>query len=205
MEIFVALVTISVVALLLAWWPTVRTVAAYRKPAGGILRDSGLGYAQVALLPGWRPAQILNDEAGLQAVDPLRRRYLIVISESREDFKANLTIEDHAALTLQHLAKSVRMVGLSDPAYGKVGDFTMLQYEVEAFSDDTWLKYLHTTIRGRRAFHQVLAWATHSMYDRGTFDALVRGFSELPGPDPVVRSAPPVIPHIVSRSRYDVQ
>jgi hypothetical protein len=149
-----------------------------------------LGYAEVALPPRWRPARFLNDAASLQAVDPVRSRYLIVISESREDFKADLTIDEHAAQTLQSLAGSVRVVGLTGPHRGKLGEFDTLQYEIDAFHQGTWVKYLHTTIAGHRAFHQVLGWATRSMYDRATFELVLRGFSELPGPDPVLLPEP---------------
>jgi hypothetical protein len=66
------------------------------------------------------------------------------------------------------------------------------------------LTYLHTTVAGRRAFHQVLAWATRSWFDRPTFERLLDGFAEQAGPDPrpqPVQSTPIEVP--VS-SRYDV-
>ena len=48
-----------------------------------------------------------------------------------------------------------------------IGGYDALQYQIEGFYQQTRIKYLHTTIAGRRAFHQVLAWATYSRYDRG--------------------------------------
>lgn len=192
MDILVFAITLFVLASLVAWWPAVRAVAAWRRPAAGVLRDADLGYAEVALPPRWRPARFLNDAASLQAIDPARRRYLVVISESREDFKADLTLDEHAARTLQGVVGSLRVVGLTGPHHGKLGDFDMLQYEIDAFHQGTWLKCLHATIGGHRAFHQVLGWATRSTYDRATFESVLRGFSELPGPEPVVLPAPTI-------------
>ena len=204
MDILVFAITLFVLASLVAWWPAVRAVVAWRRPAAGILRDADLGYAEVALPPRWRPARFLNDAASLQALDPVRRRYLIVISESREDFKGDLTLDEHAAQTLKALADSVRVVSLTGPRQGKLGGFDMLQYEIEAFHRGTWVKYLHTTIAGRRAFHQVLGWATRSTYDRATFESLLRGFSELPGPDPVRLPEPAVTMDSGGTGRYSV-
>lgn len=204
MEVLVALIALFGVASVIAWWPTVRAVATCRKPPAGILRDVELGFAEVALLPRWRPARFLNDGATLQAVDPVRRRYLLVISESREDFPADLTLDQHAARTLKKLADSIQIVGLVGPHHGNLGEFSTLQYEIEAFCEGTWLKYLHTTIAGRRAFHQVLGWATRSMYDRATFEALLQGFTEVPGPQPVLQPHPSGTRRRANESRYDI-
>ena len=65
-----------------------------------------------------------------------------------------------------------------------------MQFEIEGFHDNTWLKYLHTTVEGKRAFHQVIGWATQSRYSREVFEALLDGFAELPGPDPFRRPPP---------------
>ncbi len=204
MDIVVFAITLFVLASLVAWWPAVRAVAAWRRPSASVLRDADLGYAEVALPPRWRPARFLNDAASLQAIDPARGRYLVVISESREDFKADLTLDEYAAQTLQSVVGSVRVVGLIGPHRGTLGDFDTMQYEIDAFHRGMWLKYLHTTIAGRRAFHQVLGWATRSTYDRATFESVLRGFTELPGPDPVLLPEPPVPMDLGDEGRYRI-
>ena len=80
-------------------------------------------------------------------------------------------------------------------------------YEIEGFFQQTRIKYLHTTIAGRRAFHQVLAWATHSRYDRESFERVLNGFSELPDLLTAAKAAPtvPAEPlHVTPASRYEV-
>jgi hypothetical protein len=169
-----------------------------------VLGDSEVGLAQVTLPTGWIPASDLNDGSWLQALDPLRNRYLIVISESREDFDPAMDVQEHSSRTRAALAGSVRVLAVRGPQERQVGEFKAVQYELDALSDRTMLTYLHTTVEGRRAFHQVLAWATRSWFDRPTFERLLDGFAEQAGPDPrpqPLQSAPVEVP--VS-SRYDV-
>jgi hypothetical protein len=198
------LVTIFVTAWLTATWPEIWRTPRLLRRRGALLGDSEVGLAQITLPTGWIPASDLNDGSWLQALDPLRNRYLIVISESREDFDPGMDLQEHSSRTRAALAGSVRVLAVRGPQERQVGEFKAVQYELDALSDRTMLTYLHTTVEGRRAFHQVLAWATRSWFDRPTFERLLDGFAEQAGPDPrpqPVQSAPVEVP--VS-SRYDV-
>ena len=137
---------------------------------GAVLSDSEVGLAQLTLPPGWLPATDLNDGSWLQALDPMRNRYLMVISESREDFDAEMDVQEHSSRTRAALAASVRLLAVRGPQERQVAGFRAVQYELDALSDRTLITYLHTTVEGHRAFHQVLAWATRSWFDRPTFE-----------------------------------
>ena len=204
MNIFFPLITIFVVGCLIAMWPRVRRSTGFARPAGGVLRDVDLGYAELTLPRGWRQATGLNDASPLQAVDPIQGRYVLVLSESRADFEGSVDVHEHSVRTRDILGQSVRLLAVRGPQEREVGGFKAVQYELDAAYDSTFLTYLHTTIEGRRAFHQVLAWSTYSRYDRGTFERLLDDFAELPGPDlprPTFSSTPlPVKPS----SRYEI-
>ena len=206
------LITVLTLTLLLAWrtgWlrlsnqPLTASVQTQGNRHACVLADAGLGLAQIALPLGWRAASGLNDQAGIQAVAPLRRRYFIVISDPRADFKPGFTIDQHAERTLATLGESVSIVWTNGPQRGQVGTYETLQFEIEGYSDNTAVTYLHTTIAGPRAFHQVVGWATRSAYDRRALEAVLNGFTELPsdhsepGPLPVSTFRP-------SSSRYNV-
>ena len=207
MAFIVWLITVSALTLLLAW--RMGRLRSSRLPAwtrsgslAPVLRDGDLGLAQVALPSGWRAASGLHDTAGIQAIAPLRRRYVIVISEHRADFEPGFTLEQHAEMTLAALGESVRMVWRNGPHRRTVGPYESLQFEIEGYCEQTALTYLHTTVAGHRAFHQVLAWSTRSSYDRRAFDALLDGFSELPSDGSDLTQLPLII-HSPS-SRYSV-
>jgi hypothetical protein len=206
MDLVLLLITLIAGTLLIRWWPALRFVASFKAPLGGVLKDTEFNYAQVRLLPRWKPATLLNEGAALQATDPLGHRYLVVISESREDFDEFLDVGEHARLTLDRLIGSLQVLRFEGPQSTRVGGFPAVQYEIEGYHERTCVTYLHTTVAGDRAFHQVIAWATRSKYDRKVFEDLLDGFSEVPGPParPRPRRHGPTPPETPSRSRYDV-
>jgi hypothetical protein len=188
-----AVSVVAVIGFIVGWvlvsgWRTRRT-GALRRPRGGVLEDRVRGLSRIALPADWRPAAGLNEHTEMQALDPLRSRYLLVFSESREDFEPGATLEDVANWMRNDLAASKRMLALRGPEERQVGGFRAIQYEFDAAHDVMMLTFLQTVVEGRRGFHQVVGWAPRSMFDRQIFEALLETFSELPGPDP----RPPVI------------
>jgi hypothetical protein len=180
MRSLIPAITILALTLLFRYWPAIRDLARFKGRAA-MLRDNGFGYAQVSLPPRWRPTARLNDQAMLQATDPILSRHVIVLSEPRDDFEPSLKLEEHAAMTLETLAASVQVIQVRGPDRRDVDGVPAIQYELEAYHDRARLKYLHTTIAGNRAFHQVLGWAPRSKYNRAAFEQLLDGFEELPG------------------------
>jgi hypothetical protein len=169
-----------------------------QRPAGGVLVDQELGLARLQLPAGWRPAHDLNEGACIQAMHPLHGRHVIVISESLEDYALGVTLQEHAEVTRNLLTRGIRVVNVTGPELRTVAGCQAIQFEIEGFHDNTWLKYLHTTVAGTRAFHQVIAWATQSRYQRAAFDAMLDGFAEVPGPDPIRRPPPGIQPKQLS-------
>jgi hypothetical protein len=197
-------VTIFVIAWLTASWPEFWRVPKMMRRRGAVLGDSELGLAQVRLPDGWIPATDLNEGSWLQALDPLRNRYLIVISESRDDFDPQMDAQEHSSRTRAALAASVRLLAVRGPSERQVGGFRAIQYELDALTDRTMLTYLHTTVEGHRAFHQVLTWATRSWFDRSVFERVLDGFVEQPGPEPRTQPIQAAPVEVRVTSRYDV-
>jgi hypothetical protein len=187
MHIIVALITVSFAVL---YRQRLRYIARWRRPAGQTLVDHELRLARLQLPAGWRAARDLNEGASLQAIDPLHGRHLIVISEALEDYALEVTVHEHARITLDLLTRGIKVKNVSGPQHRAIGGRDTVQYEIEGFHDNTWVKYLHTTIAGRRAFHQIIGWATQSRYNRDVFETVLEGFGELPGPDPIRWPAP---------------
>jgi hypothetical protein len=201
---FVGLLTIYVIGwLIVYWWPQLRSVARARPRRTRLVVDGELGLAQVRLPHCWRQTTELADGSWLQASDPLRSRYFVVISESREDFDASVDLFQHSSLTRDLLGTTVRILAVRGPEERRVGGFRAVQYELDAAYDLSILTYLHTTVEGRRAFHQVLGWSTRSKFDRPTFERLLDTFAERPGPDPrPLDTGRPVTPAVTSQ--YEV-
>ena len=209
MELLIPLITLYVGLLLIRPLRSgARTAAAAetpqvrQQPTGRTLNDGELGLAMIKLPVRWRTASALNEQAAMQAIDPFRQRFAVVISEPRDDFDVTIDLSDHAGRTLSQLAESLRLVAINGPTERTVNGCRALQFEVEGYHQGVRLMYLHTTIEGRRAYHQVLTWSTRSAYDRAVFDELVDGFKELSGDDPGFRRAAPPVIEAQPQSRF---
>lgn len=205
MDTIVFLITISAGVLAFRYKERLQHFVPSRQSGAKVLVDRALGLARLELPEGWRPARDLNETATIEAMNAVHGRHVIVISDAVEDFVPEMTVLEHSESTRSELATSIRLIACSGPQRRIVGGFESVQYEIEGFFQQTRVKYLHTTVAGRRAFHQVLAWATYSRYDRAAFEHLLNGFTELPGAEAVSAAVGPaeclqVVPH----SNYDV-
>jgi hypothetical protein len=186
--------------LLAVYWHRLPSPATFMRKSGGLLRGTDLGLAQVELLPGWRPGGKIHAPASLQATDPLRRRYLLVLSESRSDFTDEMNLREYSRRTFAQLTASVRILEIRGPEERQVSGLQALQTEAVVAENLIVVTYLHTAIEGERGFHQVITWATPSHYDRAVFERLLDNFAEIPGPKAAPRNSRSVEP----ASRYDV-
>ena len=203
MELLIPLITVYVGLLLIRPSRTQpRAATPKQQPTARTLTDGELGLASITLPPRWRAATSLNEQAAIQASDPFRQRFAVIISEPREDFDMTVDLSDHAGRTLTQLSDSLRLVAINGPAERTVNGCRALQFEIEGYHQGVRLVYLHTTIEGRRAYHQVLAWSTRSAYDRQVFDEVVGGFEERSGPEPSLAPPPPLVLEAHVQSKY---
>lgn len=183
------------------YWNYLLALATIMRRTGGTLTDGELGFAEIHLLPGWKGTSLPVSPAAIQVTDRLQRRFMIVVSQSRDDFTADMDLALFRQLTFDGLVASKHVLEIDGPTPRTVAGFTALQAEALAVVGDRVLvKYIHTAIAGERAFHQVIAWASPSAYDRDLFERLLAGFRERPGPKAIVRNE--AVPN--NASRYDV-
>jgi hypothetical protein len=204
MDTIVFLITISAGVLAFRYKERLQDLVPARQGGQKVLVDRTLGLARLELPAGWRPARDLNETASIEAMNASHGRHVIVISDSVDDFVPEMTVLEHSANTRTELASSIKLIACSGPERRTVGGFESVQYEIEGFFQQTRVKYLHTTVAGRRAFHQVLAWATYSRYDRAAFECLLNGFTELPDSNAASAAMAATEPlQVVPPSQYD--
>lgn len=192
-QVLLALAMLCLMGLLF-YWGYVGKLAKdrWRSMAGGTLNDGELGLAEIRLPSGWRGTTVTGSEAPIQVTDRLRRRFLVINSESRDDFVGDMDLEEFHRLFVAQLSASARILEFQEPQKCHVGGFEALQSEIVIIEGDRWItKYLITAVAGARGFHKVLAWSAPSTYDRALFGQLLDNFRERPGPPPSTRYLPP--------------
>jgi hypothetical protein len=128
---------------------------------------SANGLCQLEIPKGWSERSDLNDEADIQVANTKEEMYVIVLSEYKEDFADDFTINDHSDLTLEYFLESIEDVEVqSGPVVTQVNGRPALQYKIRGVVDGIKAAYLHITVDGEIAFHQVVAWTLSSRYDK---------------------------------------
>jgi hypothetical protein len=181
MEIVILIITVLDVAVPFLYVERIRHFASFFSRAP-VVRDAAYGLAELHLHDSWRAAKDLNDGAGIEVIDALRRRYALVFSESRENYDAAMDLDQYSQTTRETLLRSVLVLSTTAPERRRISGFDAVQYEIDAVHRMTEIKYLHTAIRGDRAFHQIVAWAPRTCYSRSAFEKLIAGFREREGP-----------------------
>jgi dihydrofolate reductase len=205
MDTIVLLITFSAGMLAVRYKEHLRLFAPAPASGSRVLVDQVLGLSRLELPRGWRQARDLNETASIEAINALHGRHVIVISDAIEDFVPEMTVFEHSLNTRAELTNNIRLISCSGPDRRIVGGYESVQYEIEGFFQQTRIKYLHTTVAGRRAFHQVLAWSTCSRYDRAAFEDLLNGFAELtPGREAEELPTPTEPLQVIPHSQYDV-
>ena len=120
---------------------------------------------QVSIPSGWKEDRDLHDSAELQASNRRKEQYIIVLSESKEDFQ-DMTLEKHSEITRATLVKSLTEAQTSAPTTLTIGGNSALQYEIRGFINNLSVIYLHTTVETDKHIHQILTWTLKSMYDK---------------------------------------
>lgn len=188
--------------LILYLYPRLRALALGRGRSS-VMTDGDANLACLRVPRGWRHAGGVTDGPAIQIMDVFQNSYLTIRSYSKEDLDPDLDLAGFARPMHDCLPEG-RIVGFRGPEPSRVGDHAAVIYEIDLLSEHFVIRYLHIAIDGRRARHHVLAWTTPSRYNRQFFEEMLAGFSEMPGPDPVLPTLP-VVPIVEpSASRYEV-
>ncbi len=138
------------------------------------------GQSQIVLPSGWKEYRKLNDAAELQAANLGKNLYILVLTESKDDFD-QITLKQHSALTRNSLLKSLTAPEVTGPKKLTVSGYAAIQFEIRGQLDSTKICYLHTTVETAQNFHQILAWTSKSGFEKNKeeLQQVVNSFREI--------------------------
>ena len=147
------------------------------------------GTFALTLPKGWQRDQNLHDHAELQISYEAEQLYIIVLRDLKASGsdRSELSIDDHAILTLNALSSRLAEPSISPPtAVRRIGSYQARQVEVQGYLDSVAVTYLHTTIETRHAFYQILAWTDPAQFDshREQLQQVINSFQERSQPLP---------------------
>jgi hypothetical protein len=137
-----------------------------QNPTGGLRTvTSRDGALQFRVPSTWTADKGLNDVAALQAGDPKREAYGVVIEDSRRLFAA-MDLAEFADQQMQELTKRVGLANVSGPERLSVDGKQALRYRVKGFANAVEVVYLYTFVETPDRFLKVLTWSLASNFEQ---------------------------------------
>ncbi|MEM7565144.1 MAG: hypothetical protein AAF353_19195 [Pseudomonadota bacterium] len=128
----------------------------------------------------WLTMDDLNDEADLQMGNIFKEAYVIVLTESKQDFE-NIGLHEHSDLTRSGVKEVLKNYQESPPENFDIGGYPALRYQLSGSIDSLKIVYWHVTIETNDHFHQMLLWSLPSKFDgnKADFSAVIQSFKVL--------------------------
>ena len=149
-----------------------------------ILRNREAGI-ELTLPASWSEDTNLHESAELQALDPDKQLYIIVVAEE-DDSLIRLGLRENAEnyrnLLINRLQSNGQFENQSPTDVSFIGDDFANQYEIRGrVGDDTPVVYLHTTVVTENRYYQIVAWTTQAQYDayKSELESITETFREV--------------------------
>lgn len=153
------------------------------------------GKYQLTIPGDWREDSELHDEAIFKASNRLSELYVIVLTESKEDFADNVTLETYTTLTRDTMKGNLGSPEATEPVKTSVSGNPAMQYELRGTISNMKAAYINTTVETSEHYLQIIAWTLHSRFDKNqaALRQVVQSFREVAGARPPA-STPPTPP-----------
>jgi hypothetical protein len=154
------------------------------KSRKGKIYISPNGQIKVTLPSGWSKATGLNERAELEVSNAPQNMYLIVLSESKADFKKagqDISLPKHSGITRGILVKNLTKVRTIGPKNLTINGNKALQYEILGVSGNLNIAYLHTTVETANNYHQMIAYTSQAELskNRSKMKKVINSFQEV--------------------------
>lgn len=151
------------------------------------------GRFQLTVPGDWLKETELNERADLQAANRVRETYAAVISESKQDFTEEMTLERFTSVTRNAILAGVHSAQSAEPTPTSINGNPALQYEIRGAVEGVNIVYIITTVETSEHYHQILTWTLPSRFDqyRDTLLDVTRSFKEVGAVKPKSDASPP--------------
>jgi hypothetical protein len=123
------------------------------------------GRSGIRIPPEWSRMDDLNAQAVIAVANGGLEEYLVVISEAKEDFASDFTLDRYVETCLGNMRTKIVVSELSPPSKVQIGGLPAVQYDLKGSVDGVNIGYVITFVGGKKAYHQVLAWTLRSKFE----------------------------------------
>lgn len=124
------------------------------------------GKFELTVPGGWLQNSALNDKADIQAANPVGEMYVIVITEPRVDFTAEMTLDEYTNITRESIVSNLGTPQATEPVPATINGNDARAYEVEGVIKNVKLAYRVSTVETPEHYHQIITWTLQSRKDK---------------------------------------
>ncbi|MDH5656239.1 MAG: hypothetical protein OEZ34_10045 [Spirochaetia bacterium] len=139
-----------------------------------------MGLVKVSAPGNWVEMTDLNDEANLQIGNVFEEGYLIVISESKDDFD-KMNLEEYSRITFEPLYEGLSKRRQEKPEVFRIGNHDAIKRDLEGVIDNININYIHAVTETEKNFHQIVGWSLKSKFEtnKPILEEIINSFQEL--------------------------
>ena len=161
------------------------------------------GKYQLTIPGDWREDGALHDEAILKASNRLSELYVIVLTESKQDFADDVTLETYTTMTRDAMKGNLGSPEATEFVKTSVSGNPAMQYELRGTISNMKAAYINTTVETSEHYHQIIAWTLNSRFDKNqaALREVVQTFREVAGARPPAGNDEPPPPPVQAKPR----
>ena len=120
---------------------------------------------QIKMPSSWQKRGGLNDDANLQISSPDQDLFLLVITESKEDF-SDFTLKNYFDLTNSSLITGLKDSSFSEPIETSISGNKAIQFEIFGTIESTNFAYFFAAVEDTGYYYQIISWVSKSNFIR---------------------------------------
>lgn len=152
------------------------------------------GKFQLTVPDGWKATSGLHDNARIQASNERAELYVIVLSESKSDSGADITLDKFTEIMRKSLMEKKGATDTAQPESVTVNGNQARQFELHGTLNNEKAVTLVNIVETQDHFHQVISWTRQAKYDenKATLKQVIDSFRTVPasGSDSTPSSSP---------------
>lgn len=119
---------------------------------------------QISAPSDWSKDSSLHDEADIGISNRSREKYLLVLSESKQDVDSSLTLQEYAQVIEANLQEGVDHVSIDKQIRTVVDNQVAIQFNAKGEVDGIKVAYIVTLVETPTHFHQIMAWTEEKRF-----------------------------------------
>ncbi|TKI58695.1 RDD family protein [Brevibacillus antibioticus] len=119
---------------------------------------------QITASSDWRKDSALHDEAGIEISNRISEKYVVVLSESKQDLDSSFTLQDYAQVIESNIQEAAENLSIDKPIRTVVDNQVAIQFIAKGDVGGIKLAYIVTLVETPTHFHQIMAWTKQSRF-----------------------------------------